>query len=133
MPQKFSLWEDLTTDENLQFIADLYGLEGDVDARIAAARATYNLEALRNQRAGTMSGGQKQRLALAAATLHEPELLLLDEPDSNLDIEGREISRTLIGPGGGHTRVVVTHDPERFLPEADQVLRLDVDEPAAVS
>ena len=89
MPQKFSLWEDLTTDENLQFMADLYGLEGNVEARIAEQRATYNLEQLRTQRAGTMSGGQKQRLSLAAATLHSPELLLLDEPTSAVDPQSR--------------------------------------------
>jgi ABC-type sulfate/molybdate transport systems ATPase subunit len=75
----------------------------------------------------------RQRLAICRCVLHEPELLLLDEPDSNLDIEGREIARTLIGPGLGHTRVVVTHDPERYLPEADQVLRLGIDEKASVS
>jgi ABC-type sulfate/molybdate transport systems ATPase subunit len=60
-------------------------------------------------------------------------LLLLDEPDSNLDIAGRDVARGLIGPDSGQTRVIVTHDPERFLPEADQVLRLGIGEAAALS
>src|SRR4029079_13240497 len=84
-------------------------------------------------RGAELWAGMRQRLAICRCVLHEPELLLLDEPDSNLDIEGREIARTLIGPRLGHTRVVVTHDPERYLPEADQVLRLDVNEPAAIA
>jgi ABC-2 type transport system ATP-binding protein len=118
MPQKFSLWEDLTADENLRFIADLYGLEGDVEAHIARSRATYNLEKLRSQRAGTMSGGQKQRLALAAATLHSPELLLLDEPTSAVDPESRRDfwERLFAIAEGGATILVSTH----YMEEAER-------------
>ena len=118
MPQKFSLWEDLTTDENLQFIADLHGLSGDVEARIAKSRATYNLEPLRGQRAGTMSGGQKQRLALAAATLHSPELLLLDEPTSAVDPQSRRDfwERLFELADDGATILVSTH----YMDEAER-------------
>jgi ABC-2 type transport system ATP-binding protein len=118
MPQKFSLWEDLTTDENLQFIAALYGIEGDVDALIAKQRATYNLEDLRKQRAGTMSGGQKQRLSLAAATLHSPELLLLDEPTSAVDPQSRRDfwERLFELAEAGATILVSTH----YMDEAER-------------
>jgi ABC-2 type transport system ATP-binding protein len=118
MPQKFSLWEDLSTDENLRFMADLFGLEGDVEARIAEARATYNLESLRKQRAGTMSGGQRQRLALAAATLHSPELLLLDEPTSAVDPQSRRDfwDRLFQLADAGATILVSTH----YMDEAER-------------
>jgi ABC-2 type transport system ATP-binding protein len=90
MTQRFSLWEDLTVQENLDFIGRIFGLAGDMrTARIDERLRQYRLDDRRGQRAGTMSGGQKQRLALAAATLHEPELLLLDEPTSAVDPQSR--------------------------------------------
>jgi ABC-2 type transport system ATP-binding protein len=90
MTQRFSLWEDLTVQENLDFIGRIFGLDSKVrTARIDQRLAQYRLDDRRGQRAGTMSGGQKQRLALAAATLHEPELLLLDEPTSAVDPQSR--------------------------------------------
>ena len=128
------LYRDLSGRENLRFQAKLHGIErGRAEARIAALLAASGMEHRADERVAELSAGMRQRLAICRCVLHEPELLLLDEPDSNLDAGGRELAHELIGPGGGHSRVVVTHDPERHLPEADQVLRLGIGEAAAVS
>ena len=90
MTQKFSLYDDLTVQENLQFIARIYGLSGRAQKRrIEELLAVYKLEDRRKQMAGRMSGGQRQRLSLAAAVLHKPDLLFLDEPTSAVDPENR--------------------------------------------
>jgi len=90
MTQRFSLYEDLTVMENLDFMADVYTLpRREKRERLAQNVERYGLARLTGQRAGTLSGGQKQRLALAAATLHDPELLFLDEPTSAVDPENR--------------------------------------------
>jgi heme exporter protein A len=128
------LYRDLSGRENLRFHAKLHGVSGaEAEARIAALLAAAGMERRADERVAELSAGMRQRLAICRCVLHDPELLLLDEPDSNLDAEGRELARGLIGAGAGATRVVVTHDPERFLPEADQVLRLGIGETAAVT
>jgi heme exporter protein A len=122
------LYRDLSGRENLRFHASLHGIRGDrAESRTAALLAAVGMERRADERIAELSAGMRQRLAICRCVLHEPELLLLDEPDSNLDVDGRELVRELIGPAEARTRVVVTHDPERFLPDADRVLRLAVD------
>jgi ABC-2 type transport system ATP-binding protein len=88
MTQRFSLYEDLTIEENLAFIARVHGLD-ERRRRVDAALVRLGLEKRRRQLAGALSGGWKQRLALAAATLHQPRLLLLDEPTAGVDPQAR--------------------------------------------
>jgi heme exporter protein A len=128
------LYRDLTGRENLRFHAKLHGITGAAaEARIEELLDTVKLSHRGDERTHEFSAGMRQRLAICRCVLHQPELLLLDEPDSNLDIDGREIARGLIGPGGDRTRVIVTHDPERFVPEADQVLQLGINEAVTTS
>jgi ABC-2 type transport system ATP-binding protein len=88
MTQKFGLYEDLTIRENLVFVARVYGLDR-VAARVDQALQRLGLAERANQLAGKLSGGWKQRLALAACILHEPQLLLLDEPTAGVDPKAR--------------------------------------------
>jgi ABC-2 type transport system ATP-binding protein len=88
MTQKFSLYDDLTIAENLDFAARIHSLDRRKQ-RVEAALERLGLVERKNQLAGVLSGGWKQRLALAAATLHEPRLLLLDEPTAGVDPKAR--------------------------------------------
>ncbi len=125
MTQRFSLYEDLTVRENLDFVARIYCLTAaNRSARIGQLLNDYHLDDRAGQRAGTLSGGEKQRLSLAAATLHEPELLFLDEPTSAVDPQSRrdfwENLFRLVD--AGTTILVSTH----YMDEAERCHRLAI-------
>jgi len=117
MTQKFSLYEDLTIEENLKFVARVHGLDRRAE-RVDQALDRLGLQNRRAQLAGKLSGGWKQRLALAAAILHEPKLLLLDEPTAGVDPKARrgfwDEIHTLAGDG--LTVMVSTH----YMDEAER-------------
>nr|WP_245635076.1 ABC transporter ATP-binding protein [Marinobacterium profundum] len=125
MTQRFSLYEDMTVLENLDFIARIYGLSRMLrQQRIQEALQQYQLGELARQFAGRLSGGQRQRLSLAAATLHRPQLLLLDEPTSAVDPQSRrdfwEALFALVEQGT--TILVSTH----YMDEAERCHRLAI-------
>lgn len=112
MSQKFSLYEELTVRENLAFYAGIYGLSGvKAKEREAELIAMTGLEGRESQRSGALSGGWKQRLALACALLHRPELLILDEPTAGVDPVSRRIFWQIIRglAAQGTTVLVSTH------------------------
>jgi ABC-2 type transport system ATP-binding protein len=121
MTQRFSFWEDLTIRENLRFIARMYGM-ADGAARVDQALDQLGLAARANQLAGALSGGWKQRVALAACLLHDPQLLLLDEPTAGVDPKARrdfwEELHTLAARG--ITVLVSTH----YMDEAERCHKL---------
>jgi heme exporter protein A len=120
------LYRELSARENLAFAARLH----EIEPAAAEARIAELLEAVGLARRGSdpvrdYSRGMVQRAAICRALLHDPELLLLDEPLSHLDVEARARVGELIGGGKGRTRVLVTHDPAAAEAEADHILRLD--------
>ena len=128
------LYRELTARENLHFHARLHGVQEDrVEEVLAAVRLSERAE----EPMKTLSRGMVQRAAVARATLHDPELLLLDEPWANLDPAARELVEPLIGagtgPGGLRTRVISSHDPSGGLSEADLVLGLRDGRPALLA
>ncbi len=125
MTQKFSLYDDLTVAENMQFMARIFGLSrsGGQD-RITSLLDRYALKTMAGRQARTLSGGQRQRLALCVATLHSPDLLFLDEPTSAVDPENRrdfwEKLFDLVDEG--RTILVSTH----YMDEAERCHQLAV-------
>jgi len=115
------LYRELTARENLRYHARLHGVPAQrvTEQLTAVAMGSRADEPLR-----TLSRGMVQRVAVARATLHDPALLLLDEPYANLDPAAIDLIAPLIGPGSDRTRVLCSHDPERGLAEADLVLGL---------
>jgi len=121
MTQRFSFYEDLTIEENLDFIARIYGVP-DRKAAVGKSLEQLGMTARRQQLAGTLSGGWKQRLALAACLIHEPKLLLLDEPTAGVDPKARrdfweEIHQLA---AAGLTVLITTH----YMDEAERCHRL---------
>lgn len=115
------LYRELTARENLRFHARLHGV---ADERVDEVLESVAISTRSGEPVRTLSRGMVQRVAIARAILHRPELLLLDEPHSNLDPAAIELVAPLIGAASGRTRVICSHDPGGGLADADLVLGL---------
>lgn len=130
------LYRDLTGRENLRYHARLRGVH---DGRVDELLGTVGMERRADDPVRLLSRGMVQRLAVCRAVLHDPELLLLDEPRANLDPGAAELLDPLIGRSAAVTRVITSHDPDAAVAEADLVLGLRegrtafVSEPAALT
>jgi heme exporter protein A len=124
------LYRELSARENLAFHAALYGSASE---RIGELLGAVGMERRADEPLRTLSRGMVQRVAVCRALLHDPELLLLDEPRAHLDPAASERVEPLIGRASGRTRVIVSHDPAGALAEADLVLGLERGRPALLA
>ena len=129
--QKFALYGNLDVDENLRFFAGAYGLRGQrAKDRIAAVIGQFSLQSLRSTPSGQLPGGYRQRLAMAAALMHEPQILFLDEPTSGADpLARREFWRRITALSEGGTTVVIT---THFMEEAEYCDRIIIQDAGKV-
>jgi heme exporter protein A len=119
------LYRDLSPHENLELAAALHGLDPERwDPRIDALLEAVGMTTRSGDRVAELSAGMRQRVDICRAVLHEPDLLLLDEPDAHLDPEGRRRVAPLIAAGNGRTRVVVSHDRTTAMDGPDFTLEL---------
>ena len=119
------LYRDLSPRENLGLAAALHGFERTASSpRIEELLEAVGMAQRGDDRVAELSAGMKQRVDICRAVLHEPTLLLLDEPEAHLDTEARALVAPLIGAGGARSRVIVSHDRESATVGADSVLEL---------